>query len=212
MAGYFIYSADANVFHQLTTSPTKRQCLAMAESIADDVEYMLDEYEDEADPDKWPSDAADLAESIRARLIRADWYGDLTAGDAEIWNTILHELTGETGAEVGLDLRSENDGFLYWDAPALAAKKGAKLMAEPVFGNSGFRFTGKSSSDIDLMYSIHLPERTRELLAQLEAVVPHFEKLPDVPDGDRDQFFRGLLEPVRRIVAAGRVMWVQADT
>jgi len=50
------------------------------------------------------------------------------------------------------------------------------------------------------------------LLRQLGKAVAHFETLPDEEDGDRDQFFQGLLEPVRRIVAAGRVMWVQTDT
>ena len=33
-------------------------------------------------------------------------------------------------------------------------------------------------------------------------VVPVFERLPDEDDGDRDQFFRGLLGPVRKIAAA----------
>src|SRR5947209_16181939 len=83
------------------------------------------------------------------------------------------------------------------------------MMAEPAFGNSGFRYSGKSRGELELMYTIHLPQQTQRLLHQLEKAVPHFESLPDEEDGDRAQFFQGLLEPVRRIVASGRVMWVQ---
>lgn len=38
------------------------------------------------------------------------------------------------------------------------------------------------------------------------------ETLSDVEGGERGQFFQGLLEPVKRIVEAGRVMWVATDT
>jgi len=86
------------------------------------------------------------------------------------------------------------------------------MMAEQRFGNSGFRYSGKSRGDIELMYTFYLPAQTQRLLKQLEKAVAYFETLPDEKDGDRDQFFQGLLEPVRRIVAAVRVMWVQTDT
>jgi hypothetical protein len=86
-------------------------------------------------------------------------------------------------------------------------------MAEPAFGNGGFRYSGKSKSEVELVYSIYLPPQVQQLLAQLEAAAPHFESLPDdVEDGDRAQFFRGLLAPVRTLAAEGRVMWVQTDT
>ncbi len=215
MAGYFIQSLDAAVFEQLVTAPTTAQCAALADALIDDLEELLDEYdgEDAADPAKWPRQRGALAKAIGARLAAADWYADLTLGDSVIWdNGVVGGLDDKPGEAIGIDFRCEQDGFLYWHAAKRAARHGAPMMAEPAFGNAGFRYSGKSKGDVDLLYTIYLPPQVRQLLAQLEAVVPHFEALPDEPDGERDQFFRGLLEPVRAIAAAGRVMWVQTDT
>lgn len=214
MAGYYIYSLDGRVFQQLTTTPTKEQALVLAGSIVDDLEDLLDEYGDDeaADPEKWPLDRAELAEVIQKRLASPDWYADLNFGDAAIWDTVLYSLMDEAGESIGLGFRCENDGFLYWDAAEMAASHGAPMMAEPNFGGSGFRYSGKSQGDIGLTYSFYLPAQTQQLLKQLEKAIPHFEKLPDDDDGERAQFFEGLLEPVRKIIAEGRMMWVQTDT
>jgi hypothetical protein len=212
MAGYHIYSLDPVVFEQLTTQPTLEQCHALGDPIVDDLAEMYDEYEDEADPAKWPDDGDKLAKAIRKRLMMPDWYADLSMGDGVIWDTILHGLMNEPGEEIGIDLKCENDGYLYWDAAIIAAKQGATMMAEPKFGGSGFRYSGKSKGDIDLIYSWYTPEKVQTLLEQLEKVAPHFQTLPDKTDGERQQFFQGLLEPVRKIAAAKRVMWVQTDT
>ena len=80
------------------------------------------------------------------------------------------------------------------------------------FGNGGFRYSGRSRSQLELMYTVYLPPQTRHLLQQLDRVAPHFATLPDEEGGERSQFFRGLLEPVRAIVGGGRVMWVLTDT
>lgn len=214
MAGYHIYSLDAAAFEQLTTAPTAEQGRVLAEAVVEDLEDLLDEYfeEDAADPKKWPQNAKRLAESIGKRLAMPDWYADLTLGDSFIWDTILHTLSDEPGEELGLDFRCENDGYLYWDAAIIASKHGAPMMAEPQFGNAGFRYSGQSKGDVDLLYTFYLPAQVRQLLAQLEKAVPHFETLPEDEEGDRDQFFRGLLDPVKQIAADGRVMWVQTDT
>jgi hypothetical protein len=214
MAGYYIYSLDADVFEQLTTSPTTEQALVLAETIVEELEYLLDEYADEdaADPKKWPRKRPALAESIRKRLASPDWYADMTHGDAVIWEQILRQLDDVPGEQLEIDFRCENDGFLYWDAANLAAKNGASMMAEPKFGNRGFRYSGKSRGDLELMYTLYLPQQVQLLLQQLEKVVPFFKTQSEEKEGNRDQFFRGLLEPVRKISAKGRVMWVQTDT
>lgn len=212
MAGYFIHSMDAKVFEQLTTSPTREQALLLADAILDESDDLLRPYDEAAEPPLWPSNRDVLADRIRERLTREDWYADLTMGNAAIWDEILHLLMDEPGEQLGIDLHCENDGFLYWDAAEMAAEHGATMMAEPHFGNSGFRYSGKSQGELDLMYTIYSVPRTRELLAQLETVIPHFEALPDDEEGDRAQFFEGLLEPVRQIVAAGRMMWVATVT
>lgn len=213
MAGYHIYSLDADVFQQLTTTPTIEQCLILAKPIVKDLGDLLEEYEGvtAADAAKWPRKPAAMAESIQQRLSSQDWFADFTLGDVLIWNTILRQLDDKPGEKLGIDFQCENDGFLYWDAAKIAAQHGAPMMAEPKFGNSRFRYFGRAR-DGGEEFSFYVPAQVQQLLQQLELAVPHFETLPEEEGGDRDQFFDGLLEPVRKIAAAGRVMWVQTDT
>lgn len=194
MAGYNICSLDADVFEKLTTSPTREQSLILADAVLDGLDVELREFsgENEADPKKWPTDRELLAASIQIRLGSADWYADFTIGDASIWdNCLLRALMDEPGEQLGIDFRMENDGFLYWDVAEAAAQHGAPMMAEPKFGNSGFRYSGKSRTELELLYTIHLPADVQKLLHQLETAVPYFETLPDDEDGDRMQFFEG---------------------
>jgi hypothetical protein len=86
------------------------------------------------------------------------------------------------------------------------------MMAEPIFGNKGFRYSGKSRTELDLHYSIHLPKEVQQLREQLEKVAPFFESMEDEDSENREQFFDGLLEPVQNISDSGRVLWVQTDT
>lgn len=220
MAGYFIYSLNTKTFEQLTTSPTIEQCLALADNVLDGLDEVLDEYSDElaADHAKWPLDRVALAESIKRRLASPDWYADLTYGDAVIWcNQVLGSLQGEVGEQFGIDFRSENDGMLYWDAAEMAAGQGATMMAEPQFGGSGFRNSRKSWSELELNYAFYLPADVQKLLGQLEKARPYFDAMynedDDEPESEEhEQFFEGLLEPVRKIAEQGRVMWVETDT
>ena len=187
--------------------------------LLDGLEDALTEYQDElaADPTKWPTDRSALATAIQRRLASPDWYADLTYGDAVIWdNYVLSALERDPGEQFGIDFQNENDGMLYWDAAQMAAEHGAPMMAEPKFGGNGFRCSGKSRSDLEFAYTIYLPADVQKLLAQLEQAEPHFAALhedDDEPESEEhEQFFEGLLEPVRRIADAGRVMWVQTDT
>ena len=212
MAGFFIYSLDSSAFESLTTTPTLEQGLILADALLEELEDLLDELDGEATPETWPLEREELAVLIQKRLASSDWYSGLSPGDANIWAFTLRRLMYEAGEKLGVDFRCDNDGFLYWDAAKIAAKHGAPMMGEPVFGGSGYRYLGQPRGEQDLNYSIYLPEKTRQLLGQLESAASHFETLPDEEDGDRDQFFRGLLEPVRIIVADNRVMWVQTGT
>jgi len=215
MAGYFIYSLDADAFQQLTTAPTMKQCQIIAEAVVDDLESALDEYDGRqaADTAKWPTAVGPLAAAIQKRLAAHDWYADLTMGDAAIWDgLILRSWEDEPGEQLQLGFECENDGDVYWDVAKLAARRGASMMAEPAFGNAGFRYSGASRSRLQLAYTLYPPADVERLRDQLEQVAPHFESLPDDDMGTRAQFFDGLLEPVRKIAAAGRVMWVQTDT
>jgi hypothetical protein len=217
MAGYTVHSLDATAFHRLTTAPTMAHSLMLADWALLELDWALEEALDEydasfaADASLWPLDRQALAGSICRRLASPDWYANLTMGDAVIWD--LHVLAGlryAPGEAIGIDFRHEENGFLYWNAAKTAARVGAPMLAD--FGNGGFRYFGRSRSELELMYTAYLPPQTRQLLQQLDRVAPHFATLPDEEGGERDQFFRGLLEPVRAIVGAGRVMWVLTDT
>lgn len=88
------------------------------------------------------------------------------------------------------------------------------MLAEPEFGNRGFRYFGKPSSRYPNypMYSLYFPEQTRRLLTQLKAVEPHFKAMADGEGSPREQLFEGLLPPVQEAVAECRILWVRTDT
>jgi hypothetical protein len=214
MAGYFLYSLDGNVFSQLTTSPTRPQALALADAVLDELQGMIDDFLKPEETSIWSTSREALAEVIQTRLGLSDWYSDLVHGDAVIWEYIIGSLDDKAGKKIGIRYKCENDGYLYWDAPRMAAERGATLMAAAQFGHSGFRYFGVPSNKYSSfpMYSMWTADQTRELLSQLEAVTPYFSTLPDGEGSDRDQFFKGLLEPVQRVVRQNRILWVQTDT
>jgi hypothetical protein len=218
MAGYFIYSIDNGVFTQLTTSPTTEQGLALADSILEEgIEYYLNDSNDK-EAARWPKDREALADVIVKRLALAEWYSDLSPNGAEVWDRIIGALDDEPGELIGIGFRCYDYDSIYWDCAEIAAEHGASMMAEPTFGGSGFRYFGKpprkhwSRPTYSPMYSLFVPEQTRTLLSQLEAVEPFFASLPDEEGSPREQFFEGLLPPVRHAAANGRVLWVQTDT
>lgn len=212
MAGYFLYTIDNSVFTRLTNSPTKEQGLALADYLCEDLEDYLDEFEDEADAVMWPGDREQLAELIVKRLAMSDWYSDLSDDNALMWDNVLSALNDEPGEAIGVDFQCADYESIYWDCADIAAKQGATMMAERVFGCSAYRYFGKLSKYYDPMYSLYMPDETKTLLAQLEAVKPHFASLPEDEGSPREQFFEGLLPVVEQVVANNRVLWVQTDT
>lgn len=214
MAGYYIYSLDGGVFLQLTTSPTREQGLVLADFLLEGLDDLLEDFDDESEAAMWPRDREALAALIVKRLASPDWYSDLSFDNVRVWDEILFSLQDEPGDAIGIDFQCSDYESIYWDCAEIAAKKGATIMAEPAFGNSGFRYFGKPSSEYTLypMYTFHLPDQTKKLLAELEKVEPHFASLPDGEGSPREQFFEGLLPAVRDAAAKGRVLWVQTDT
>ena len=205
MAGYFLYSFNYEVFIDLISTPTKYFAIALAD-------YAVEEIDE--DSDYWPADREALADRIIERLPRDDWYSDLSLEDAEIWNQILRGLFDEVGDENGIDFDVYDFESIYWDGAEEAARFGAAMMAEPVFGNGGFRYSGKPN-DPDQpwpMYSLYPPEEAKKLLAQLEAIEPQMATLPEGEFSPKEQFFEGLLPFVREMVQRGRMIYIQTDT
>ena len=144
----------------------------------------------------------------------SDWYSDLSYANAAVWDEIIFSLQDEPGKAIGLDFKCYDYESIYWDCAEIATAQGATLMAEPSFGSSGFRYFGKPTSEYSNypMYSLFSADQARELLTQLQAVESHFASLPEGEGSPREQFFEGLLPPVKDVVANGRVLWVQTDT
>jgi hypothetical protein len=215
MAGYLMTSFDGDVFQQLTTSPTFEQAKEFADAIGDMKKVLkgsAEWYGEAANPALWPLDKAALAEVIRKRLAAPDWYADCNCGDAAIWTKLILDLHGELGKKLGIDVDFYDDAMIWWNAAMIAERHGAPMMAEPRFGGSGFRYSGHARSELEFMYSLYLPPEVQELLRQLEKAAPYFELLPDEEEGDRDQFFRFLMAPVRDTVERRRVLCIQTDT
>ncbi|MFH5804581.1 hypothetical protein [Alienimonas sp. DA493] len=213
MAGYFIYSLDGEAFTQLVTEPTDAQATALAEHLAG-------EYADDLAHAGWPTAVAPLAELIKTRLAAADWYGDLSDEQGQVWDAVVRSFTYEPGEACGLGFECTDYESIYWDCAEFAAANGAPLMDERTFGCSGFRCPPEKRSQLERYYHLMTPAETRTLHEQLKAVEPHAKALPGYdPEGlDEDdeavatQFFLGLFGPVADMVARGRSLFVQLDT
>ena len=214
MAGYYLYTLDTDVFTQLTTSPTKKQAEALADYLLEELEDLLEESDEGPEASIWPLDRNALADLIVKRLALPDWYSDLSYDDATVWDSVVHSLSDEPGEEIGIDFQCSDYESIYWDC-GNRGRAGATMMAEPRFGSSGYRYFGKPTDDYANypLYSFFMPEQTKELLAQLERVEPHFANLSDKSEGSpREQFFEGLLPSVQYAVKKNRILWVQTDT
>lgn len=204
MAGYFLYSLDTEVFHQLTTSPTIEQAKVFAEYFSSNASNYLEVFH-------WKE--AVFPELIQHRLALSDWYLDLSQEASEMWDEILFSLMDEPGQTLGIDFQCNDYECIDWDCAAMAAEQGATMMAETQFGASAYRYNGTPSYDgYYPMYSFYLPEQCRELLSQLESVESHFLTLPDEEYSPREEFFEGLLPAVKNAVSTGRILWIQTDT
>ncbi len=203
MAGYYLYSICSNVFSQLTTAPTDQQARFVAEALLDVVQESDLNEEDLA---KWPTELEALGTEVKKRLASSDWYSDLTYAQAAMWDDMLHGFNDDLGERLNLDFQCASDWeSIYWDCAEAATVQGATMMAERLFGGSGYRYFSKPKSEWNVypMYTFYEPKRVRELLAQLEPIASWFE---DQDDEEQEEFVEGLLEPVRKTAAASRVL------
>ena len=206
MAGYFIYTLDGDGFSQLTTNPTDSQARTIADYI----------HNDNSDSHVWPNDIIALTNEIKRRLALDDWYAGLSDDDAGVMDDIVFSLLdNEIEKQLGVGFECSDYESIYWDCADLAAAQGATMMQEPTFGSSGFRFSGDLAHGFGYhrIYSIFNPEEVKELLVQLQNVEPYFASLSgDGEGGVREQFFQGLLPPVKHAAKNKRYLFIQTDT
>ncbi|MEQ8210229.1 MAG: hypothetical protein RH917_10390 [Lacipirellulaceae bacterium] len=213
MAGYFLSTLDRAKFEQLITNPSDEQATLLAEAFLEELEDFLEDVEEESDRELWPTDEEGLAAFIKKRLAMPDWYSDLSLDNALVWDRLHDLFFDEPGEEIGLDPQMSDYESIYWDCAEIAAAQGASLMAEPKFGNSGFRYHGKpSDGGVYPMYSVFAGEELSELATQVKSVESHFATLEEGEDTPREMFFECLLPMVTGAVENDRVLWVQTDT
>lgn len=214
MAGYFLSTLDRAKFEQLTTHPTDDQAGLLAEAFLEELEDFLDDVDDEADRQLWPTDEDGLKAFIKRRLAMPDWYADLSLDNALVWDRLHDLFFDEPGEEIGLDPQFSEYESIYWDCAEIAAEQGASMMAEPKFGGSGFRYNGKPSTKYDIYprYSLYYGEELKQLATQVKSVESHFATLDEGDGEPREQFFECLLPMVTAAADHDRVLWVQTDT
>jgi hypothetical protein len=121
MAGYIIYSLDADKFQSFVNNPTHKQLLAFAGLISDGLDDNDGAFDDGDPVQDWPSEPEELCPLVKGRLARPDWYGDLSDVASDIWCNAVFSFCCQTQPkEVGF--RVDNDG-VYWDVIELAWKQ-----------------------------------------------------------------------------------------
>jgi hypothetical protein len=217
MAGYIIYSLDWPKFTAMVERPTPVQLTLLAKSLAEELEGMEGEFDEDDSIIDWPIGAKALAPVVAERLALADWYGDLSEMGRQLWETNFY-VSCMRAKKLDLGFRVDSDG-VYWDVINLIVERlgdrpetpGKSAMSR--FGTVPFRFhtpTKRRLSNWTPMHSMHPPEEVQQMLAELRSVAPVVEKAKD-PDV-REQFTEELLPAIEKVAADGRMLFIQVDT
>lgn len=244
MAGYRIYSVDWDEFQKFVMHPSDKQLLAFTKWISegrggdddeseDDDEFQEDdELEDEDDDEldggeavrDWPTEPEELRVLVKERLALDDWYGDLSDGARQDWETAVNYFCSE-GAN-GVGFRVDHDG-VYWDVIDLARKQ-FKVAANQIspdvalsaFGQRPYRYfpTASESNSMDDDYdfdawqpthSMHTPDEVRKMLEELESVASAIEASKDQQAIHDYDALVGVLE---QLAEEKRMLFIQVDT
>lgn len=218
MAGYIIYSLDWPKFRAMIERPTPTQLAILAQGLVEERDNLDGEF-DESDPVLgWPTDLESLAPVVAERLVRADWYGDLSEQGRQLWESAFYG-TCMHAEDLAIGFRVDSDG-VYWDVINLIVQRlgdrpeapGKSAMSR--FGTVPFRCPAPArprySSYWTPMHSMHPPDEVQRMLAELRSVAPAIEAAED-PDV-REQFTEELLPAVERVAADDRLLFIQVDT
>jgi hypothetical protein len=219
MAGYWIYSLDWDKFQKFANRPTKKQLLAFAEHLAEQLDGDDVELADDDPIHEWPREPAELCSLVKARLARPDWYGDLSDAGKSVWSEAVSAFCCEEGAG-GVGLRRDHDG-IYWDLLDLAWKQlnvptdqVVPEVALSAFGQRPYRYHPDPDAERDLyawnpMHSMHTPDEVRQILEELQTVAPAIEaskKQRAIHDYD------ALVPVLEKLAEENRMLFIQVDT
>ena len=144
MACYILYSIDANKFQRLVDQPTPHEIKTLRRMLAERLEDLDGECEDDDPILQWNSSPAALEANVRQRLTSDDWYRDLSTAGKELWEGLIFDICTDNNVQ-DLGFRVENDG-IYWDVINVAFAK-LKIPPETIndkalstFGQRPFRY------------------------------------------------------------------------
>lgn len=252
MAGYMIYSLDWDKFQRFLNSPTDKQLAAFTnwiseglgdggdddEEIDDEIDDEDDEIDDEDDDEEeddfearepvcdWPTEPAALRAAVKERLTRPDWYGDLSDGGKQIWETAVNYFCSEESNGVGF--RVDHDG-VYWTLLDIACKQLnvppnqiSSAVALSAFGQRPYRYHPSASGggspydedddDFDAWHpthSMHTPDEVRQVLEEFQSVAPAIA-ISKKKDAIND--YDSLMPVLEKLAKEKRMLFVQVDT
>ncbi|WP_146119325.1 hypothetical protein [Blastopirellula marina] len=217
MAGYFLYSLDAEKFNQFVIDPTDKQMFAFADVVSERLDYFNEE--EGKILAEWPVDPQELAPILRERLAQDDWYVDLSDYEKSIFESSVDDYLSEKKS--GLGYRPESNMGIYWDVIEIIrsyhrvpnSQVNDKIISR--FGTTPFRGMPDQSKRRSFMswhpmHSLHLSEDVvklrDEVLAAQEAVMGSDD------EGAKRDYENELTPALDRLVAKGRILLVNVDT
>lgn len=149
MAGYILYSIDANKFRRLIEHPAQHELKTIRKMLAERLEDLDGECEEDDPILQWNSSPAALEALLKQRLASDDWYGDLSTAGKELWEGLIFDICTDHD-EFDLGFQVENDG-IYWDVINVARAR-LKIPPETItekaisaFGQRPFRYCPQPS-------------------------------------------------------------------
>ena len=224
MAGYVLYSLGWDSFQRFIDAPSDEQCLVFAGIFAG----YLDEYlPAEERGDGWPEELNALADLAGQRLVRSDWYGDLSEAAKTAWEAAVFLFCQDEGGS-DVDFAFESDG-VYWDVIDIARRHYGlnddtiNELVVSQFGTRPFRYRPevrprsllKRLTSVSgrepwrAMHSMHAPSDVRRLANELQAARPTFE---EADGGNLEDYETELLPVVEKVAQEGRMLFVHVDT
>lgn len=223
-SGYIIYSLDWVKFRSLIERPTKPQLKALGGLLAAGIEEYDGEF-DEGDPigDLDAEDEPALVKAVTRRLALPDWYSDLTCCGKAAWEGVIWGACMENEEGIDVGFRVDSDG-VYWDVIEIAMShlgQRSGVVALSAFGTRPYRyfpgpnpntpsFAEEDEGDWSPMHSLHTPDETARMLAELRSAGPAVET-----SGDEDALhdYRDELMPaLERIADDQWMLFIQVDT
>ncbi len=211
MAGYILYSIDADKFRRLIEHPAPHELKIIRKMLAERLEDLNGACDDDDPILQWNSSPAALEAIVKQRLASDNWYSDLSTAGKELWEGLIFDICTDHD-EFDLGFRVENDG-IYWDVINVALAR-LKIPPETItekaistFGQRPFRYCpqpsqGDARSAVDpeeqkaslqvlnqfLEEAKQDPQTILTRLAEYEGILPeHKQSLLDMLNEDDDE-------------------------